>query len=190
MSVTPRIGGPPPVHTHLPGVPVPGRQEQARESTARWAPLPLRLFLGTTFLYAGIDTFADVRPFSAAMNGDAIARMVSFTRGDAAVPRLTDLVLDRPDLVAGCLGAAEITIGVAVLLGLLTRWAAAAGALLTLAFWLTTGWHTDPYYFGHDLPYALGFVTLLLTGAGTHALGPALSRRQDRRSQRLFARPN
>ncbi|WP_052849093.1 DoxX family protein [Streptomyces avicenniae] len=190
MSVTPRIGGPPPVHTRLSGVPVPGRQEAARESTARFAPLPLRVFLGVTFLYAGIDKFSDARPFSGTMNAGAVERLVAVTRENAALPRLSDLLLDRPELFAACVGSAEIAIGAAVLLGMLTRWAAAGGALLTLAFWLTTGWHADPFYFGHDLPYALGFVTLLLTGAGTHALGPALTRRQDRRSRRLFARPS
>src|SRR2546429_860551 len=38
------------------GVP-PGAQVGVRESAARYALLPLRIFLGVTFIYAGVDKF-------------------------------------------------------------------------------------------------------------------------------------
>jgi thiosulfate dehydrogenase (quinone) large subunit len=33
-------------------------------------------------------------------------------------------------------------------------------------FWLTASWATTPYFYGPDLPYAAGWVTLVITGHG------------------------
>ena len=33
-------------------------------------------------------------------------------------------------------------------------------------FWLTASWATKPYYYGPDLPYALGWLTLAIAGTG------------------------
>ena len=61
---------------------------------------------------------------------------------------------------------AEIAIGLGALTGLAYRLAAAGGAMLSLLFWLTASWTTHPYYYGADLPYAFGWVTLALAGHG------------------------
>ena len=61
---------------------------------------------------------------------------------------------------------AEIAIGLATLTGLLYRLAAAGGFALSIMFWLTASWATKPYYYGPDLPYALGWLTIGLAGHG------------------------
>jgi thiosulfate dehydrogenase [quinone] large subunit len=58
----------------------------------------------------------------------------------------------------------ELTIGVLVLLGLATRWAAAAGALVSLVFFLTASWSVQPYFLGSDSIYAVAWITLVLVG--------------------------
>ncbi|ARQ68984.1 DoxX family protein [Streptomyces marincola] len=183
MSVTHQLRGPGP-RGGLPGPGGPGGGP--RETAARYALLPLRLFLGLTFLYAGIDKYTDAGPFSGAMSTDAMERMLGFSREDAAAGWLADLALDHPGLFLDGVAVAEIAVGAGVLFGLLTRVAAAGGVLLSLSFWLTVTWPSDPYYFGQDLPYLFCFLTLLLAGPGPFALGRPLSARQGRRNGRLF----
>jgi thiosulfate dehydrogenase (quinone) large subunit len=61
---------------------------------------------------------------------------------------------------------AEIAIGLGALTGLAFRVAAIGGATLSILFWLTVSWTTHPYYYGPDLPYAVGWITLALAGTG------------------------
>jgi thiosulfate dehydrogenase [quinone] large subunit len=61
---------------------------------------------------------------------------------------------------------AEIAIGLGALSGLAFRIAAAGGVVLSILFWLTASWTTHPYYFGPDLPYAVGWLVLAIAGHG------------------------
>ncbi|MDT0265233.1 DoxX family membrane protein [Streptomyces sp. DSM 44915] len=181
MSVTDPLGG------HSPATGGPG---SARDLAARWAMLPLRLFLGFTFLYAGVDKYVDGGPFSAVMNTDTMELMLTASRDNAAVPWLVDRALDAPELMGHGTAIAEIVLGAALLLGLFTRWAAALSALLALSFWLTVSWSSDPYYFGADLPLVFGFVTLALAGGGPGTLDGLLRSRPwflPQRNRRLFS---
>ena len=40
------------------------------------------------------------------------------------------------------------------------------GAALSLLFFLTASWTTHPYYYGADLPYAIGWIALAVGGTG------------------------
>jgi thiosulfate dehydrogenase [quinone] large subunit len=183
MSVTEQLGGPA-ARGALPGTGGPGGG--LRDTAARWALLPLRLFLGVTFVYAGVDKFTDVGPFSSVMSTEQMEAMLEFSREDAAAGWLVDLAVDNPGLFNNGVAVAEIAVGAGILVGLLTRLAAAGGALLALSFWLTVTWSGDPYYFGQDLPYLFGFVTLLLAGSGPLSLDSLLGSQQARRNRRLF----
>ncbi len=127
--------------------------------------LPLRFFFGATFIYAGFDKLLDPRFFDAGSSGSIQAQMVVFAR----VSPIGGLVrLGEPYAVAiGLLIAlAEIAIGLGALSGLAFRVAAAGGAALSILFWLTASWATRPFYFGPDLPYAMGWLVLALAGHG------------------------
>ncbi|MDT0308515.1 DoxX family membrane protein [Streptomyces sp. DSM 44917] len=166
MSVTEKLGGPA-ARGPLPGTRGPGR---LREVAPRYALLPLRILLGLTFLYAGLDTFSDAGPLGENMSPDVMERMIRATEPEATAGWLSALALDHSGTVTHGVGAAEIVVGAGVLLGALTRVAAAGGAVLALSFWLTVGSATDPSYLGPGLPYLLCFVTLLLTGSGPWAV--------------------
>jgi thiosulfate dehydrogenase [quinone] large subunit len=60
----------------------------------------------------------------------------------------------------------EIAIGLGTLTGLAFRAAALGGAALSLLFFLTASWTTHPYYYGADLPYAVGWIALAVGGTG------------------------
>jgi len=129
------------------------------------ATLPLRAFFGFTFLYAGLDKLLDPTFLDAASPASIQAQMVVFAR----LSPLGDLVRASLPLampIGILIAIGEIGVGLGVLSGLAYRVAAAGGAALSLLFWLTNSWATHPYYYGGDLPYLFGFVTLALAGHG------------------------
>ncbi|MCU0484018.1 MAG: DoxX family membrane protein [Chloroflexi bacterium] len=146
-----------------PGVPPPLLD---RFGGAYAALLPLRAFLGFTFLYAGVDKLATPGFLAAAGPGSIGEQLDAFTRSSPLTPLIEAFALPYPVAVGALISVAEIAIGLGILSGLLYRAAAAAGALTALTFWLTASWSTTPYYYGPDLPVMFGFVTLALAGHG------------------------
>jgi thiosulfate dehydrogenase [quinone] large subunit len=128
--------------------------------------LPLRFFLGVTFVYAGIDKLIDPAFLRAAGLGSIGEQLAGFVRFSPIAPLIQIFAQPMPVLVGVAIAVAEIGIGLAALTGLLYRVGAVGGAVLSLLFWLTASWATKPYYYGPDLPYALGWLTVALAGHG------------------------
>ncbi|MGW0731043.1 DoxX family protein [Streptomyces sp. NPDC002851] len=148
-----------------------------REAAVRHSLLPLRIFLGVTFIYAGLDKLTDPS-FLSATGADSIGEMMRGVRDTAAIPALVDLGLNNPVAFGYAIGIGELLVGLGTFFGLLTRLAAFGGALLSLNFWLTVSWAVEPYYFGNDLPYLMGWVPLLLAGASSFSLDAVLRARR------------
>ena len=127
--------------------------------------LPLRIFFGATFLYAGIDKIINPLFLRASGPGSIGEQLAGFERVSpiAGIVHLADPI---PVLVGLLIALLEIAVGLGALLGLLFRWAALAGAMLSFLFFLTASWATHPYYYGADLPYMFGWITLALAGHG------------------------
>ena len=128
--------------------------------------LPLRFFVGATFLYAGIDKLIDPGFLAAAGPGSIGEQLVAFTRAGPLAGLVTVFALPFPVVVGVLIALAEIAIGLGALTGLLYRASAAGGAAVAILFWLTASWGVHPYYYGPDLPYAAGWLTLALAGHG------------------------
>ncbi len=128
--------------------------------------LPLRLFLGITFLYAGIDKLIDPTFLRATGPGSIGAQMTEFVKVSPIAPLVQVFGLSFPVEVGFLIAVAEIAVGLGALTGLLFRLSAAGGLALSVTFWLTASWATRPYYYGPDLPYAFGWLTLTLAGSG------------------------
>jgi thiosulfate dehydrogenase (quinone) large subunit len=128
--------------------------------------LPLRAFLGFTFVYAGIDKFATKGFLAASGPGSIGEQLEAFTRSSPLTPLIEAVALPYPVAVGTLIALGEIAIGLGVLTGLLYRAAAAAGVFTALTLWLTASWSTTPYYYGPDLPVMFGFITLVLAGHG------------------------
>ncbi|WP_340558727.1 DoxX family protein [Streptomyces sp. GSL17-111] len=150
-----------------------------RETAARYALLPLRLFLGVTFVYAGLDKLTDPG-YPESMEG-----LLQSIPG-AAAPWLLDLALTQPEAFGYAIAFGELAVGIGTLLGLLTRVAALGGALISLSFWLTISWDVGPYYYSQDLPYLMAWVPLIMAGAPMLSLDAALAARRGRRGGQLF----
>ncbi|MEW2621102.1 DoxX family membrane protein [Streptomyces sp. NPDC048106] len=135
-----------------------------RDTAAHYALLPLRVFLGVTFLYAGLDKITD-STFMKAVGAGSIGDTMRAARGTAALPALVDLALKSPVGFGYAIALGELAVGIATLLGLLGRLAALGGALISLSLWLTMSWATTPYYYGNDLAYLMAWLPLILAGA-------------------------
>jgi thiosulfate dehydrogenase [quinone] large subunit len=128
--------------------------------------LPLRLFLGVTFVYAGIDKIIDPAFLRATGPGSIGAQLDEFVKVSPIGPIVHLFGQSFPVEIGLLIAVAEIAVGLGALSGLLFRVSAAGGLALSILFWLTASWATKPYYYGPDLPYALGWLTLALAGTG------------------------
>jgi thiosulfate dehydrogenase (quinone) large subunit len=131
--------------------------------------VPLRLFLGATFLYAGLDKLLSPDFFTTGAPGSIGEQLLIFAR-HSPLGGLIDLVEPWAVLIGVAIAVVEIGIGLGALSGYGFRVAALGGAGLSLLFWLTASWATRPYYYGPDLPYAAGWITVLLAGHGNVAI--------------------
>ncbi|MEO3974143.1 DoxX family protein [Streptomyces sp. CAU 1734] len=152
-----------------------GLRARAREH----ALLPLRIFLGVTFIYAGLDKLTDSQ-FMANSGIGSIGDLMRGVRNTSAVPWLVDLALENPVGFGYAIALGELAVGIGALIGLLTRIAALGGALISLSLWLTVSWRTEPYYYGNDLVYLMAWLPLVLAGAATLSADALLAARRRR----------
>ena len=144
----------PPRHAQLP----------ASDRWAAYGILPLRLFLGATFAYAGMQKIFDPG-FLQAGSTTYIGSQLQGYAAQSPIGFLIDIfALPTPQLTGIGVIAAELAIGALVLAGVATRWAAAAGALVNLVFFLTASWTVQPYFLGSDSIYAVAWITLAIVG--------------------------
>ncbi|MBD0423091.1 DoxX family membrane protein [Streptomyces sp. TRM S81-3] len=148
-----------------------------RDNAGRYALLPLRLFLGITFIYAGLDKLTD-SAFMKDTGAGSVGDMMRAVRDSSAVPALVDLALKNPPGFGYAIALGEVAVGIGTLLGLLARLAALGGALISLSLWLTVSWASDPYYYGNDLAYLMAWIPLVLAGAPLLSLDAALRARR------------
>ncbi|WP_460106915.1 TQO small subunit DoxD [Streptomyces sp. YKOK-J1] len=152
-----------------------------RATATRYALLPLRVYLGVTFIYAGLNKITD-SAFLKSAGAGSIGDTMRAARGSAALPALIDLALKNPVGFGFAIALGELAVGIGTLLGLLGRLAALGGALISLSLWLTVSWASTPYYYGNDLAYLMAWLPLVLAGAPYLSLDAALRTRRRARA--------
>jgi len=146
-------------------VPPPRSRRRAPVLSPALALFPLRLFLGVTFVYAGIQKLSDpgfLHPGAPTYIGTQLHGFAAGTPGGFV---LRTFALPHPGLAGVGVAIAEILIGLLVTAGLFTRIAAAAGMGLNLVLFLTASWHTTPYFLGPDLVFSFAWLPFVLAGA-------------------------
>jgi thiosulfate dehydrogenase [quinone] large subunit len=126
--------------------------------------LPLRGFLGTTFSYAGLQKLANpsyLNPHSPS----SVAAQMRLLQHSSPIGPLVALSTHAPSLVGLLIAFGELAVGIGTLLGLYPRVAAAGGMLLALSFFLTVSWNTRPYYYGSDIVFVFGWLTMFGFGS-------------------------
>lgn len=145
----------------------------------------LRLFLGGTFVYAGVQKLSDpgfLHPGAATYIG---TQLHSFADGTPGGFILQAFALPHPVVAGIGVAIVEIVIGLMAAAGLLTRLAAAAGLALNLLLFLTASWHTTPYFLGPDIVFVFAWLPFVLAGAADQ---PALDHALVRPSPELVRR--
>lgn len=145
-------------------VPAAGPSRQARFRPGDWILVPLRLFLGVTFVYAGIQKFTDPQFFNPKAAGYIGKQIISFAHGSPIQGILLHLALPHAMLFGAAIALGEIAIGLGALFGFLLRPAAFFGFLLSLMFFLSASFHVFPYFYGSDIVFVFAWITLMLAG--------------------------
>src|SRR3954466_408947 len=133
-------------------------------TASRWALLPLLLFLGVTFTFAGLQKLADPAYLDAQSPTSVQATMLSLQH-QSPIGWLLALSAHAPVLVGVSIALGELAVGLATLVGLWGRVTAIGGLLLSLTFFLTVSFHTRPYYYGSDIVFVFAWTVPLLAGA-------------------------
>jgi thiosulfate dehydrogenase (quinone) large subunit len=149
----------------------------------RFGSVPLRLFLGATFLYAGIQKLTD-SGFLNSGGSTYIGKQLSGYGLRSPIGGLLGWLGQNLAVEVGVLIIlVELAIGAGVLLGIWTRGLAVIGALLSVLLFLSATWDVQPYFLGSDSIYAVAWITLALIGdrgvwvPGQRLLRPAEDRR-------------
>ncbi len=169
-----------------------GDRSQLRRLPPGLALLPVRLFLGITFIYAGAQKLSDpgfLHPGAATYIGTQLHQFANGTPG-GFILRL--FAFPAPGLAGVAVALIEIAVGLLTLFGLLTRVAASIGLCLNLLLFLTNSWNTYPYFLGSDIVFVFAWLPFVLTGptgqpALDHVVEEAAARRS--RATRPTARP-
>ena len=127
--------------------------------------MPLRLFLGGTFVYAGVQKLTDPGFLHAGAPTYIGTQLEGFANGTPGGFILRTFAIPIPEVAGVGVALTEILIGLLVLFGLYTRWAAAGGMGLNLLLFLTASWHTTPYFLGPDLVFTFAWMPLVIAGA-------------------------
>lgn len=151
---------------------------------------PLRLFLGVTFVYAGIQKLSDpgfLHPGAPTYIG---AQLRGFANGTPGGFILETFASPHPAVAGIGVAITEILIGLLATAGLFTRVAAAGGMGLNFLLFLTASWNTTPYFLGPDLVFTFAWLPFVLTGAsGQLALDNVTLRPSEAMLRRTRLRP-
>lgn len=159
-----------------------------RRTQPEWLLLPLRVFLGVTFTYAGLQKLSDPG-YLDPNNPTSAAHQMLRLQGSSPIGPLLSLSAHAPTFVSVVIALAELAVGLGTLLGLWTRVAAAGGALLALTFFFTVSWNTTPYYYGADIVFVFAWLVILAFGSGSQLSVDSWLRNRARRDLRLGAVP-
>lgn len=138
---------------------------RGRANQVGWVLLPLRGFLAFVFIYAGLSKIAD-RRFLDASSPLSMHSSVAAIRSSSPIGGLFGPLEAHSFGFGVLMAAAELAVGLGMLLGLFTRVAAAGGMVLALSLWLTVSWGAQPWFTSADVVYLFAFTPVLIAGAG------------------------
>ena len=137
---------------------------QTPRTSRDWSLWPLRLFLGVTFTFAGLQKLANPAYLDPTSHTSVQATILSLQHS-SPIGFLLSASAHAPKLVGVLIALGELAVGLATIVGLWVRLTAAGGLLLALTFFLTVSFHTQPYYYGSDIVFIFAWSVPLIAGA-------------------------
>jgi thiosulfate dehydrogenase [quinone] large subunit len=160
-----------------------------------WPVLPLRVFLAALFMFAGYAKLA----YPGFLDPNTIGgfkSVIDASKAGSPIRGVLGPLSDHPSLFGHVTAFAEIAIGLGLLVGLLTRFAALGGMVLTGLIVLTVNWGGVKEYTGSsgwftsvDLAVAAALSVYLIGGADPFSLDALIWRSRQRRNARDDAEP-
>ena len=141
--------------------------------------LVLRLFLGGTFVYAGLQKLTN-RYFFTAANPGSIQVQLHASAVSSPIGVLIRSVDHAPVAVGLVIAIGELAAGLGTIVGLLGRVAAAGGMVISLSLFLAVSFHTTPYFYGSDIVFLFAWTPLLIGGSGAWSLDSYFEQRHRR----------
>jgi thiosulfate dehydrogenase [quinone] large subunit len=130
-----------------------------------WPLLPLRLFLGVTFVYAGLQKLANPAFLTGSGPTSIHAQLAGAARTSPIHGLLSGLV-HISTAVGVVIAVGELAVGLGTLVGLWSKAAAAGGMAISLGLFFSVSYHSSPYFTGSDIVFFFAWTPLLLAGAG------------------------
>lgn len=145
--------------------------------------LPLRIFLGGIFSFAGLQKLSNPNFFHASSPISIQASLLAATR-TSPIHALLHPLLHAATLIGFVIAYGELAVGLGILLGLFTRVAAVGGIIISLNLFLTVSFHDSPFFTSADLVYMAALVPLVISGSSTRwSLDAAMRRYVDYRQK-------
>jgi thiosulfate dehydrogenase [quinone] large subunit len=132
---------------------------------AGWALLPLRAFLGVTFVYASLQKLANPDFFSQTAPGSLHQQMIGYIRS-SPIHLLIGHLLQFSTPLGILMSLGELAVGIGILAGLWTRIAAIGGMIISFSLFLAVSFHSSPWFTGADIVYFFAFMPIVVAGAG------------------------
>ena len=129
----------------------------------------MRLFLGATWVYAGWDKASDpgfLTKGSATYIGTQLAAFAQ----NSPIGAILNHTVEHATLVGGFVMISEFAIGFATLLSVAPNSAAFGGFAMATGLWLSSSFHTTPYFLASDSAYAILWLAYLLLLIGNRRM--------------------
>ena len=143
----------------------------------------LRLMLGGTWLYGGLQKASDAQFFNKASTGYIGAQITGFAK-NSPISFILRHMISHATLAGWMILLGELAIGIAVLSGVALQAAIVAGASVSTILWLSVTWHVHPYFLGSDTAYLVMWIALFFLvrkEAGPRARRNPIPNLKDRR---------
>jgi thiosulfate dehydrogenase [quinone] large subunit len=143
-------------------------RERLSAAGPRAAMVVLRFAIGIAFLIAGAEKVADPAFIAASGQGSIGQALAGYAAsGSPIAPLIVALGQPNPTLVGALMAGGETLIGLALLIGVATRVAAAAAAGVSVLLFFTAGWGVWPPYLSVHFAWFAASVALAIAGDGS-----------------------
>ena len=133
----------------------------------------LRLFLGCTWIYAGWDKASDPGFLSQGAPTFIGTQLAAYAQ-NSPISGLLQHTIEHATQVGIFVMISEFAIGISTLFSVAPTSAALGGLAMSVGLWLSSSFHTTPYFLASDTAYSILWLSYLLTLIGSKKM-PALN---------------